>query len=71
MMISANSPGKATASPMAAVGGSAAPTPLLTWNGPINDPVTITLNQTVSKTDPLRTGSYSKTLTFTLSTTTP
>ncbi len=72
LMVSANSPGKATASPMAPVGGSSAPTPLLTWNGPIsNDPVTITFNQTVSRTDALRTGAYSKTLTFTLSTTTP
>ncbi len=72
LMVSANSPGKATASPMAAVGGSAAPTPLLTWNAPIsNDPVTISFSQTVSRTDALRTGSYSKTLTFTLSTTTP
>jgi hypothetical protein len=33
--------------------------------------VTITYKQLVKRTDPLRTGSYSKTLTFTLSTTQP
>ena len=36
-----------------------------------NDPVTITFKQSIGATDALRTGSYSKTLTFTLSTTTP
>ena len=36
-----------------------------------NDPVTITFKQHVDATDALRTGSYSKTLTFTLSTTNP
>ena len=36
-----------------------------------NDPVTITFRQHIGATQPLRTGSYSKTLTFTLSTTTP
>jgi len=33
--------------------------------------VTIALRQTIGAKDALRTGSYSKTLTFTLSTTTP
>ena len=43
-----------------------------TWSGPAsNDPVTITFKQHISATQPLRTGAYSKTLTFTLSTTTP
>jgi hypothetical protein len=43
-----------------------------TWTGPVsNDPVTITFKQHVDATDALRTGSYSKTLTFTLSTTNP
>jgi hypothetical protein len=43
-----------------------------TWTGPVsNDPVTINFKQHISATDALRTGSYSKTLTFTLSTTTP
>ncbi|HET6549756.1 MAG TPA: CocE/NonD family hydrolase, partial [Solirubrobacter sp.] len=43
-----------------------------TWDGPVsNDPVTITFTQSIGANEPLRTGSYSKTLTFTLSTTTP
>ena len=42
------------------------------WTAPVsNDPVTITLSQHIGATDALRTGTYSKTLTFTLSTTTP
>ncbi len=42
-----------------------------TWGGPVsNDPVTITFTQAISATEPLRTGSYTKTLTFTLSRTT-
>ena len=54
------------------VGGSAAPTPLLSYTGPIsNDAVTVSLQQHIGSTDALRTGVYSKTLTFTLSTTTP
>ena len=58
--------------PYAPVGGSAAPTTLTTWNGPVsNDPVAISFKQPIASTDPLRTGTYSKTLTFTLSTTTP
>jgi hypothetical protein len=54
------------------------PEPLLvslsrsSWTGPVsNDPVTITFKQRVNATDALRTGSYTKTLTFTLATTTP
>jgi hypothetical protein len=54
------------------VGGSAAPTSLLTYAGPTsNDAVTVAFLQHIGSTDALRTGSYSKTLTFTLSTTTP
>jgi hypothetical protein len=42
------------------------------WTNPVsNDPVTITFKQLIKANDPLRTGAYSKTLTFTLSTTTP
>ncbi|HEY6886907.1 MAG TPA: endo-1,4-beta-xylanase [Solirubrobacter sp.] len=42
------------------------------WNAPVsNDPVAITFHQHIGATQPLRTGTYSKTLTFTLSTTTP
>jgi X-Pro dipeptidyl-peptidase len=45
---------------------------LLTWNGPVaNDDVKLQYSQLVNSGDPLRTGTYSKTLTFTLSTTTP
>ena len=42
------------------------------WTAPVsNDVVTILAKQLVKATDPLRTGAYSKTLTFTLSTTNP
>jgi len=42
------------------------------WTGPVsNDPVTIGFSQHVGANDALRTGSYSQTLTFTLSTTQP
>jgi amidase len=42
------------------------------WTGPVsNDVVTIAFKQHVGATDALRTGAYSKTLTYTLSTTTP
>jgi hypothetical protein len=42
------------------------------WSAPVsNGPVKITFTQHVGATDALRTGSYSRTLTFTLSTTTP
>jgi hypothetical protein len=51
---------------------SANPVTLLTYTTPAsNDAVTIGIKQPIGSTDPLRTGSYSKTLTFTLSTTTP
>jgi hypothetical protein len=54
------------------VGGSASPTTLKTWSNPVsNDPVAVAFKQAIGATDPLRTGTYSKTLTFTLSTTTP
>ena len=36
-----------------------------------NDAVTIAFRQHIGATQPLRTGTYSKALTFTLSTTTP
>ena len=54
------------------VGTSASPLNLLTYSGPVsNDQVTIGYSQKINANDALRTGSYSKTLTFTLSTTTP
>ena len=56
----------------AAVGGSAAPTPLKTYTGPAsNDAVAVNFRQRINANDALRTGAYSKTLTFTLSTTAP
>ena len=61
-----------TGGPLADVGGSAKPTSLLTYGGPVsNDSVTVGFQQAIGAGDALRTGSYSKTLTFTLSTTTP
>jgi hypothetical protein len=42
------------------------------WTGPVsNDAVTIAFTQHIGATEPLRTGAYTKALTFTLSTTTP
>ncbi len=42
------------------------------WSAPVsNDEVTVTFKQHIGASDALRTGAYSKTLTFTLSTTTP
>jgi alpha-L-rhamnosidase len=42
------------------------------WTAPVsNDPVTIAFKQHINSGDALRTGTYAKTLTFTLSTTTP
>ena len=43
-----------------------------TYAAPVsNDAVTVTFKQAIGANEALRTGSYSKTLTFTLSTTTP
>ena len=54
------------------VGGSANPTNVLTYGGPIsNDAVTVSFQQAIGANDALRTGNYGKTLTFTLSTTAP
>jgi hypothetical protein len=51
---------------------SANPVTLLTYSAPVsNDQVTIGIKQPIAANDALRTGSYAKTLTFTLSTTTP
>jgi hypothetical protein len=48
------------------------PLTLLTYGGPVsNDVATVGFKQSIAANDPLRTGSYSKTLTFTLSTTSP
>ena len=54
------------------VGGSANPTNIHSYGGPVsNDAVTIGFQQSIGANDALRTGAYSKTLTFTLSTTQP
>jgi PKD repeat protein len=72
---SSNNPGhlvnaKGTGSAFAPVGSS--PLNILTYGGPAsNDTATIAFQQAIGRTDALRTGAYSKTLTFTLSTTTP
>lgn len=61
-----------TAATFAPVGSAADPTLLLSYNAPVaDDQVTIGLQQLVNATDPLLTGTYSKSLTFTLSTTSP
>jgi hypothetical protein len=76
----------ALAQPLTAMGTSAAatgaafaplntdgsPLPLLTYGGPTsNDVASIALRQAIGANEALRTGAYSKTLTFTLSTTAP
>ena len=67
--INATNPTQAYA-PLAEATGT--PTNLLTYTGPINqDAVTIGFRQAIGATDVLRSGTYSKTLTFTLSTTAP
>lgn len=63
--------GDTTAPTFKPLGGSAAPTQLLTFADPVASNAVITFKQPVAATDALRTGSYSKTLTFTLSTTNP
>ena len=56
--------------PLSTTAGS--PLALLTYTGPVsNDAVAIGFRQHIAADQALRTGAYSKTLTFTLSTTTP
>ena len=56
----------------APIGGFTSPATLLTYGGPVsNDAVTVDFRQSIAATDGLRTGTYGKTLQFTLSTTTP
>jgi hypothetical protein len=48
------------------------PATLKTWSAPVsNDPVAVEFEQAIGSGDALRTGSYAKTLTFTLSTDQP
>jgi Zinc carboxypeptidase/Chitobiase/beta-hexosaminidase C-terminal domain len=61
-----------TSPPYNNVGSSASPLNLLSWSAPIsNDALTLEFRQVVNANDALRTGTYSKALTFTLSTTQP
>jgi hypothetical protein len=61
-----------TGAALADVGGSASPTALLSYAGPVsNDAVSLAFRQSIAAGDALRTGAYSKTLTLTLSTTEP
>jgi hypothetical protein len=54
------------------VEGSPLPAVAKTYSGPVsNDPATITFTQAIGASDALRTGTYAKALTFTLSTTNP
>jgi hypothetical protein len=58
--------------PIGPVGSSAQPSTLLTYSSPVGlDSATLNFKQSIAETEPLRTGGYSKTLTFTLSTTNP
>ena len=71
LMASATGTG-GTAGAGGAVGGSAAPTTLLTYSAPVsNSALMLTFKQSIGANEALRTGTYSKTLTFTLSTTAP
>ena len=65
--------GNNTANPTIAYKSIATPADVLTYAGPTagTEDVTLNLRQSIGANDPLRTGSYAKTLTFTLSTTTP
>jgi hypothetical protein len=54
------------------VGSAVSPLNLLTYGAPVsNDAVSLEFKQSIGANDALRTGTYAKTLTFTLSTTTP
>ena len=62
----------AAGGPFAPLGGSATPTLLKSWTGPIaSEPLSLEFKQPVAATDKLLAGQYGKTVTFTLSSTTP
>jgi hypothetical protein len=58
---------------MGPIGSAASPLTLLTYNAPTpgNDAATLNFKQSITGSEALRTGPYAKTLTFTLSTSTP
>ena len=63
---------RANAGSFAAVGSSATPTSLLTYTQPVSNAiVALEFKQSIGANEALRTGTYAKPLTFTLSTTTP
>jgi hypothetical protein len=58
--------------PFVSLPGADAPATLLSWAGPVsNDPVAVEFKQSIGATDPLRTGTYAKTVVLTLTTTDP
>ena len=60
------------ATAFAAIGGAPAPTVLTSWNAPVsNAAVPVDFKQSIKAADALRTGTYAKTLTLSLSTTAP
>ena len=64
--------GGSTTGPGGNVGGAAAPTALATWSAPVtNGNMTLLFRQNIAANQTFRSGSYSKELTFTLSTTAP
>jgi predicted alpha-1,2-mannosidase len=72
LRVAARSPAGASTGPLTPLGGSTSPTTLLTYPGPVsNDTASVSFGQTVGANDALRTGTYSKSVTFTLSTTSP
>jgi hypothetical protein len=64
----------ALASPVRVNGGALGASPLAvkTYTGPVtSDAVALSFEQAIGATDALRSGAYSKSLTYTLATTTP
>jgi hypothetical protein len=71
LMLRASSAG-GIGGPLVALPASTNPTTLLTYNGPVTrDAVTLTYQQAISATEVLRSGTYTKAVTYTLATTNP
>ena len=63
---------RAGSSAFAPIGSGASPLALQAFPAPVvNEPVAVTFKQPISDVEPLRTGSYAKTVLFTLSSTSP
>ncbi len=72
LQVSASDPANTTGSGVFTDLSATNPATLLSYSAPVsNDPVTVTFKQAIGATDALRTGTYSKTITLTLSTNTP